>query len=166
MLSSRFRAPNMEDKKVVAIASRSFRSAQNAISALCVGFLGVTLLTYTFAKATPFVGAVALGVAGFAILGFALRIVFSGIVATDSGLKVRGWRRTTRVGWDEVVGFRRASASAMNSSAYLAVELKNGTLLKTAGLVTSKSSQFGDRVLSELDAMRQTKSVLGAPRPD
>jgi hypothetical protein len=151
---------------VVAIVSRSFRSAQNAISALCLGFLGVTLLTYAFGKTTPFVGAAALGVAGFAISGFALRVVFSGIIAADSGLKVRGWHRTERVGWDEVVGFRRASASAMNSSVYLAVELRNGTLLKTAGLVTSKSSQFGDRVLSELEAMRQTKSVLSAPRPD
>ena len=147
----------VEDEKLRPNSRRAFRN-YGALAMPCVAliFLGAICGMYAF-QDIPVVGRViffTFAVGGVCIV---VRILRSGVVVTESGLEVRGWSRTRQVRWTDVVGFRRVSASALNSSVFLAVELRDGSYLKTSGLTSSKAGSFGARVLGELEALRRAE---------
>jgi hypothetical protein len=132
---------------------RGFRNrGMIAVSAINVGFFAGGFVTYGFLNRA--VGAkVFMWVLGGAGAWLFVRILRSGIFVWDWGLEVRGWRSTHRAAWADVAGFRQVSASALNSSVCLAVEVVDGSRLKTSGMTSATDGTFGDVALRELIAV-------------
>lgn len=84
------------------------------------------------------------------------RILRAGIVVGRDGVEVRGLLRDRKVPWTEVERFGLVLQTAMNTTAYVAVVLTDGSSLRTSGLTAaSKTSKYGLRTVAEMEAARQ-----------
>jgi hypothetical protein len=83
------------------------------------------------------------------------RSLRSAIVLRSDRVVVRNLLRDRRAKWSEVEGFEPLTAGAFNRNSYLAVKLRNGHYLRTAGLTArSPESPFARDTLCELERHR------------
>jgi hypothetical protein len=137
----------------------TFRSPINIgicfVSSAGIGgiFLGYAIVEW------PSIAVAAVNFIGFAIAAWlAIRIVRSGIIASSGGLEIRGFARTKHVAWQEVKGFRTLAGSPLNRSVYLAVELRDGSTVRTSGLTSATPGKRAQRILAQLEALRRSSA--------
>ena len=138
-----------ELKPALRIVYRSI--GMTIVSALGYALFAACLVYYAF-QDIPIAVAAIFAVFGAIALYLAV-FVRSGIVATAAGVEVRALWRTHFAAWDNIAGFTKVHASALNSSVYIAVRLNDGTVLKSPGLTSSKNGRFGGEVMAELQRL-------------